>query len=109
MQKESHQYFVFPDGSYQAYPNETHRLDAVISNCKPDTSILDFAYNEHYWVSTELNYVDLQVKYHQSSDRRAISTCELWYEYARQLRDYTSIDEHGFPVIVGASRPVRPV
>lgn len=55
----------------------------------------------------ELDWCDLQIKLHTSSDRRAIATIEDIYAYARACRDYVqNID--GELIIVG-DKPVRPI
>nr|WP_158161672.1 hypothetical protein [Vibrio mimicus] len=69
----------------------------------------ELAKHEHYWVLSELQYVQVQLMYHWTEDRRASATLSHWAQYARQLRDYTTTNEHGVASIVGAYRPVRPV
>lgn len=54
----------------------------------------------------ELNWCDLQIKLHQSSDGRAVSTLENIFAYARSCRDYVrNID--GVLTIIG-DKPSRP-
>jgi len=39
---------------------------------------------------------------------QSAATEQAWKDYAIALRDYTSTDDSGNPVIVGKSRPVKP-
>ncbi|ELE2163702.1 hypothetical protein RC856_000366 [Vibrio fluvialis] len=69
----------------------------------------DFARSEHVWVKTELdNVVQVQLMYHWTDDPRATFTEDSWKSYARALRDYTSLDESGNPVINKPDRPSLP-
>ncbi|HHB9680592.1 TPA: hypothetical protein ACOAY7_002975 [Vibrio cholerae] len=70
--------------------------------------ILAKSKEEHAWVTSELNNIQVELMYHWTDDQRATSTLDAWKLYARQLRDYTTIDENGVPSICGESRPVRP-
>lgn len=66
-------------------------------------------YEEHAWVEDELNSVQVQLMYHWTDDERATETLEAWKQYARDLRNYTTTDEHGNPQIrEGETRPQRP-
>ncbi|PML45207.1 hypothetical protein BCT76_02780 [Vibrio tasmaniensis] len=57
---------------------------------------------------TELNWCDLQLKLHQSSDNRAIATLGDIYTYARACRDHVrDYDKNGYLDIIG-EKPVRP-
>lgn len=60
---------------------------------------------EHGWVKSELKSVDLQLKLHWTADPRAKHTVDAWSGYARALRDYTSTETDGNPIVVGESRP----
>lgn len=55
----------------------------------------------------ELEWVDLQLKYHASGDTgRACSTVDLLYDYAIQCRDYVqNIDGQ---LVIMTEEPVRP-
>ncbi|HCJ6926279.1 TPA: hypothetical protein NVB91_002439 [Vibrio cholerae] len=64
---------------------------------------------EHYWALSELANVQVELMYHWTDDQRATSTIEAWKLYARQLRDYTTTDEHGTPSIRDESRPLKPL
>jgi hypothetical protein len=65
---------------------------------------------ELIWVQTELDYVDIQLKYHTTGDtKRQQLTESNWHQYAIELRDYTSKNDDGRTVIVGAKRPERPI
>lgn len=64
------------------------------------------AKSEHAWVKSELDSVDEQLKYHWTDDReRKSHTEQAWKDYAIALRDYTSTDADGNPIVVGESRP----
>ncbi|WP_158144899.1 hypothetical protein [Vibrio metschnikovii] len=68
-----------------------------------------FIESEHSWVKSELDNVQVQLMYHWTGDERASSTEEAWKQYARDLRNYTTTDEHGNPQIrEGETRPPRP-
>lgn len=60
---------------------------------------------EHAWVKSELNAVTIELMYHWTEDSRASSTEQVWKDYAVALRDYTSTDDDGNPIVVGESRP----
>ena len=60
---------------------------------------------EHAWVESELDAVTIELMYHWTGDPRASHTEQAWKDYAISLRDYTSTDDDGNPVIVGESRP----
>lgn len=65
---------------------------------------------EHEWVITELLFVDLQIKYHQTNDhQRMISTLDEWFQYAVSLRNYTSLNADGIPEVLQHKRPIRPI
>lgn len=51
----------------------------------------DVANLEHKWVCLELEWCDLQVKLHKSSDHRAVKTIDDIYRYSRELREYTTV------------------
>lgn len=63
------------------------------------------AKSEHSWVKSELNAVSIELMYHWTDDHRASHTEQAWKDYAIALRDYTSTDADGNPVVVGESRP----
>lgn len=68
-----------------------------------------FIESEHGWVKSELNNVQVELMYHWTDDDRAAATLDDWKQYARDLRNYTTTDEHGNPQIrEGETRPVRP-
>ncbi|EKO3395735.1 tail fiber assembly protein [Vibrio fluvialis] len=70
----------------------------------------DFARSEHVWVKNELNnVVQVQLMYHWTDDPRATFTEESWKGYARALRNYTSLDVSGCPIMKQAERPERPM
>ncbi|PMJ92869.1 hypothetical protein [Vibrio sp. 10N.261.55.A7] len=57
---------------------------------------------------SELNWCDLQLKLHASSDRRALATLDDIHTYARACRDHVrDVDKDGTLEIVG-EQPVRP-
>lgn len=64
------------------------------------------ASGEHNWVKSELDAVTIELMYHWTGDHRASHTEQAWKDYAIALRDYTSTDDDGNPVIVGESRPI---
>lgn len=68
----------------------------------------EIAQIEHSWVISELADVQVELMYHWTDDTRSTSTLDSWKLYARQLRDYTTIDENGVPSVRGESRPIRP-
>lgn len=54
----------------------------------------------------ELNWCDLQIKLHASSDKRAVSKLDDIYAYARACRDYVqNIDGE---LTIMTDKPVRP-
>ncbi|WED29052.1 hypothetical protein L3V77_24280 [Vibrio sp. DW001] len=63
---------------------------------QPDEKAIELTQNqtfykaEYDWAASQLDFVDLQLKYIASSDSRAVSTSDAWFEYARALRDYCS-------------------
>ncbi|MCC2521080.1 hypothetical protein [Vibrio coralliilyticus] len=64
---------------------------------------------EHSWVQSELDdVVQIQLMYHWTDDSRATLTEESWKTYARELRNYTTIDELGNVVVLGERRPQKP-
>ncbi|ODP98417.1 hypothetical protein BGL48_11835 [Salinivibrio sp. SS3] len=68
------------------------------------------AREEHCWVKSELDKVEVQLMYHWTSDPRAKATVEAWSQYAQQLRNYTSTGDDGNPYIRdGETRPVSPL
>lgn len=66
----------------------------------------ELAQIEHHWVISELANVQIELMFHWTDDQRATSTLDAWKLYARQLRDYTTTDDNGIPIIVGSERPV---
>lgn len=66
----------------------------------------EIAMIEHQWVISELERVSIQLMYHWTEDSRSTHTIDEWKAYARQLRDYTSTNDAGVPVVIGISRPV---
>ncbi|MDW6094199.1 hypothetical protein SBX64_16800 [Vibrio rhizosphaerae] len=74
-----------------------------------DLPVVVTAESEYQWVQKELANVDIQLKYHATGDtKRQQLTAEDWYGYAIALRDYTTTDDAGQPVLVGNTRPIRP-
>ncbi|QMV16648.1 hypothetical protein [Vibrio spartinae] len=74
-----------------------------------DIPVVVTAESEYQWVQSELADVDIQLKYHATGDiKRQQLTAEDWYVYAIALRDYTSTDDTGNPILVGDVRPNRP-
>ncbi|KUI97264.1 hypothetical protein [Vibrio sp. MEBiC08052] len=74
-----------------------------------DMPVVVTAESEYQWVQKELADVDIQLKYHATCDtKRQQLTAEDWYGYAIALRDYTTTDDAGNPVLVGNTRPIRP-
>lgn len=63
----------------------------------------DVANLEHKWVKEQLIWCDMQIKLHQSSDKRAVKTIEDIYRYSRELRDYTTIVDG--QVLINTNRP----
>lgn len=63
------------------------------------------AIGEHQWVKSELNAVSIELMYHWTDDHRASHTEQAWKDYAIALRDYTSTDADGNPIMTGESRP----
>jgi len=61
--------------------------------------------SEHNWVKSELDAATVELMYHWTGDPRASHTEQAWKDYAIALRDYTSKDDDGNPVIVGNQRP----
>lgn len=113
--KKHDEIFLFPDGSYQEYPNFIDRSDVEIIR-KDDYSpnshadeLEQIALIEHLWVKAELDNAQVELMYHWTDDRRAASTLDAWKLYARQLRDYTTTDATGKPSVCGESRPVKPI
>ncbi|WP_052708037.1 hypothetical protein [Salinivibrio sp. KP-1] len=71
---------------------------------------LQRAREEHAWVKSELDKVEVQLMYHWTSDPRAKATVDQWSQYAQQLRNYTSTDDNGNPYIRdGETRPISPL
>ncbi|SHF51490.1 hypothetical protein [Vibrio gazogenes] len=69
----------------------------------------EIAKSEYQWVQSELADVDIQLKYHTTGDsKRRQLTEKDWKTYAIALRDYTTTDDAGNPVLVGDVRPHRP-
>lgn len=86
------------DGTYSEVPKST------------DEILLDQAKNEHSWVISELDNTQIELMYHWTGDTsRARATEQEWKDYAITLRNYTTTDEDGNPVIVGEERPIAPV
>lgn len=54
----------------------------------------------------ELNWCDLQVKLHNSSDKRAISSLDEIYRYSRECRDYVRLIDGTLEI--SGKEPVRP-
>lgn len=67
-------------------------------NYPDDISDKEIANIEHDWVRGQLDWCDLQIKLHQSSDTRAVKTIDDVYRYSRELRGYTTI-ENGQAII----------
>jgi hypothetical protein len=65
----------------------------------------ELAQIEHLWVISELANAQIELMYHWTDDKRSSLTLESWKQYARDLRDYTTTDENGIPVVVGDERP----
>lgn len=87
---------------------ETEKEDLL----KPNQGqlILQHAREEHVWVKSELDNVEVQLMLHWTSDPRAKATVDAWSQYAQQLRNYTSTDDNGNPYIRdGETRPVSPL
>lgn len=82
--------------------------DALLSPPEPTQAELsaEKAKSEHYWVKSELDSTTIKLMYHWTGDHRASNTEQAWKDYAIALRDYTSTDENGNPVVVGESRPI---
>lgn len=58
----------------------------------------------------ELNWVDLQLKYHSTGDvKRAVSSVELLNAYAIQCRDYVQNVDGVLTINPDMDKPVRPV
>ncbi|ASA57579.1 hypothetical protein [Vibrio gazogenes] len=75
-----------------------------------DMPVLVTAESEYQWVQKELADVDIQLKYHTTGDsKRRQLTAKDWKTYAIALRDYTTTDDAGNPVLVGDERPRRPM
>lgn len=67
---------------------------------------IQHAKSEHAWVKSELDAISVELMYHWTGDQdRAEHTEQAWKQYAIALRNYTSTDEDGNPIIVGESRP----
>ncbi|WP_051680523.1 hypothetical protein [Vibrio rhizosphaerae] len=80
--------------------------DWIIDSASQEREIAE---SEYQWVQKELANVDIQLKYHATGDtKRQQLTAEDWYGYAIALRDYTTTDDAGQPVLVGNTRPIRP-
>ncbi|WNJ96528.1 hypothetical protein RND59_05385 [Vibrio ruber] len=63
---------------------------------------------EYQWVVSELDYVDVQLKYHATGDtKRQQLTVDDWNAYAIALRDYTTV-ENGLVVVLESERPTLP-
>ena len=65
----------------------------------------ELALIEHAWVISELDKIQVELMYHWTDDKRASHTLDAWKQYARDLRNYTTTDERGFPSMVGSERP----
>lgn len=52
----------------------------------------DIANLEHKWVKEQLDWCDMQIKLHQSSDHRAVKTLDEIYRYSCKLRNYTTLE-----------------
>lgn len=80
---------------------------ALLSPPEPTQAELDAekAKSEHAWVKSELNAASIKLMHHWTGDNRASHTEQAWKDYAIALRDYTSTDDDGNPVIAGESRP----
>jgi hypothetical protein len=65
----------------------------------------ELAQIEHLWVISELANAQIELMYHWTDDKRSALTLEAWNQYARDLRDYTTTDDNGIPVVVGDERP----
>ncbi|AMF92387.1 hypothetical protein AL536_02595 [Vibrio fluvialis] len=63
---------------------------------------------EHTWVQSELESVQIELMYHWTDDERASFTLEVWKQYTRDLRNYTTTDDSGIISVVGDTRPSRP-
>ncbi|WP_158108529.1 hypothetical protein [Vibrio furnissii] len=63
---------------------------------------------EHGWVQSELEYAQIELMYHWTDDERASFTLEVWKQYTRDLRNYTTTDDSGIISVVGDTRPSRP-
>ncbi|CAH9016896.1 conserved hypothetical protein [Vibrio phage 217E38-1] len=72
----------------------------------PEPTIEQLSITAQAEMINELNWCDLQIKLHQSSDSRAVATLEDIFAYARHCRDYVrNLD--GVLTIVG-DMPSRP-
>lgn len=66
----------------------------------------ELAQIEHLWVKKEMALSDLQIALHIDEDERAIYTIEIWKQYRRDLRNYTSSSDDGVITINFENRPV---
>lgn len=97
------------DGQIVAKTDE--ELECEQPSVPSSDELLEFqrVVNEHHWVQSELENVQIELMYHWTDDERAISTLERWKQYARDLRNYTTTDANGNPQIrEGETRPLRP-
>lgn len=65
------------------------------------------AQEEYEWAKAELEYSDIEIKYHERNSKRAKLTVGQWYEYQEQLRDYASVDDSD-DYSTSGDRPTRP-
>lgn len=66
----------------------------------------ELALIEHNWVKEELSKVDVELLLHITEDRRLKFSIDVWKQYARELRDYTTTDPEG---VISVTKPTRPV
>lgn len=74
-----------------------------------DELLLEQAKTEHAWVISELNNIQVELMYHWTGDTsRAIATEQEWKDYAIALRNYTTTDNNGNPILNNSTRPESP-
>jgi len=102
--QEEHQVFMgasLPDGKQLKINCYPFKFEDI-----PDPTPDQLANIAQTEMIIELNWCDLQVKLHQSSDSRAVATLDDIFSYARSCRDYVRNLE-GLLTISG-DKPSRP-
>ncbi|PFG55753.1 hypothetical protein ATG66_2069 [Vibrio sp. ES.051] len=70
----------------------------------PEEAAAMFAESENLWVAQEMDFIDMQIRFHEDSDARATLTEADWRTYRRALRDYVKDG-----VVTTDTRPKRPI